>query len=411
MRASWRSLAWGEAPRAPPRGCDVPKLTQAHVEEMAAQPSWDDLTEQERQAVDRLQAELNDYVFNERLARESVARAPRQRRGPTATRSRQSRSRRRPRAADGDGGDESDADGGDDADGDAHAHSAALQWLRDGSGVLLLCWPVFDDEDAQVRCSCGKSTCTSIGKHPIAQLHPHGLNSAFSATDAGEFKLDRGFGEYPEANYGILTRGLAVLDFDAGKGGLEAKKRMEDEHGPLPGRRHLTGQAEDGRRGEHVICRQGAAPITNRNQGLRLAGYGGADVRGDGGYIVGPGSMHPSGVLVEGAGYYCPYCGVQAPTDAWLTASQVALAQSIVMSKVIGPLLDDFGRDLQQVSRATGGMVRANVAFDKPKEPEPLTEGDDMRRVDFSCHPTKPVKVLDDWHRSVFCLTCGAAQA
>jgi hypothetical protein len=44
-------------------------------------------------------------------------------------------------------------------------------------------------------------------------------------------------------------------------------------------------------------------------------------------------------------------------------------------------------------------------------EPEPvpdLEESDDMRRIDVNCHPTEPVKVLDDWDRSVHCLICGA---
>jgi hypothetical protein len=31
-----------------------------------------------------------------------------------------------------------------------------------------------------------------------------------------------------------------------------------------------------------------------------------------------------------------------------------------------------------------------------------------MRRVDFRCHPEEPVKVLDDWNRSVHCPICGA---
>lgn len=37
--------------------------------------------------------------------------------------------------------------------------------------------------------------------------------------------------------------------------------------------------------------------------------------------------------VVESAddvGYFCPYCGVQAPTDSWLTQAQPALARNIV---------------------------------------------------------------------------------
>jgi hypothetical protein len=42
--------------------------------------------------------------------------------------------------------------------------------------------------------------------------------------------------------------------------------------------------------------------------------------------------------------------------------------------------------------------------------PEPVPElddTDDMRRIDFACHPAEPVKVLDDWDRWVHCLICG----
>jgi hypothetical protein len=28
------------------------------------------------------------------------------------------------------------------------------------------------------------------------------------------------------------------------------------------------------------------------------------------------------------AGYFCPYCGVQAPVDAWLTSAQVGACQT-----------------------------------------------------------------------------------
>jgi len=30
-----------------------------------------------------------------------------------------------------------------------------------------------------------------------------------------------------------------------------------------------------------------------------------------------------------------------------------------------------------------------------------------MTRVDFACHPSEPLKILDDWHEPVHCLICG----
>lgn len=41
----------------------------------------------------------------------------------------------------------------------------------------------------------------------------------------------------------------------------------------------------------------------------------------------------------------------------------------------------------------------------------PLTEPDDMRRVDFECHPAEPVKVFENWSEPVHCLVCGQVAA
>jgi hypothetical protein len=45
--------------------------------------------------------------------------------------------------------------------------------------------------------------------------------------------------------------------------------------------------------------------------------------------------------------------------------------------------------------------------YDLPDEMDPLTEDDDMRRVDVRCHPTEPIKVIEDWPGAVYCLICG----
>ena len=36
-----------------------------------------------------------------------------------------------------------------------------------------------------------------------------------------------------------------------------------------------------------------------------------------------------------------------------------------------------------------------------------MTEVDDMTRVEFECHPTEPVKVLEEWDKPMRCLICG----
>jgi hypothetical protein len=80
---------------------------------------------------------------------------------------------------------------------------------------------------------------------------------------------------------------------------------------------------------------------------------------------------------------------VQASADAWLTQSQLALAQNIVAREVIGPMVSKLG------------------AYEEPSKLDPLTEVDDMTQIVFPCHPSEPLKILDDWRKSVRCLICG----
>lgn len=103
-------------------------------------------------------------------------------------------------------------------------------------------------------------------------------------------------------------------------------------------------------------------------------------------------------------GYFCPYCAIQAPDSSWFTKAQIELATNTVATEVVGPMMKDFGRDLQ---RDSGGFLNVTTSYDAPDEMEPLTEDDDMKRVDFGCHPDEPVKVLDGWDRPVHCLMCG----
>jgi hypothetical protein len=67
------------------------------------------------------------------------------------------------------------------------------------------------------------------------------------------------------------------------------------------------------------------------------------------------------------------------------------LAEHIVQVEVVDPMLRKF----------TGGISA------QAEDPEPLTEDDDMRRIDFACHPSEPLKLLDDWRQPVHCLVCG----
>ena len=110
---------------------------------------------------------------------------------------------------------------------------------------------------------------------------------------------------------------------------------------------------------------------------------------------------------MQDGGYFCSYCAIQAPPASWFTEAQIELAQNIVTTEVVGPMLKDFTRDIKNAGHRSGGMLSVTATYDAPDEMDPLTEADDMKRVDFECHPAQPVKVLGDWDGQVHCLICG----
>lgn len=110
-------------------------------------------------------------------------------------------------------------------------------------------------------------------------------------------------------------------------------------------------------------------------------------------------------------GYFCPYCVIQAPSGSWFTQAQLDLVQNVVATEVVGPLLKDFARDINRIGGRSRGMFKLSASSDPPEEMDPLTEADDMKRIEFLCHPTEPVKVLDDWDGQVHCLICGGETA
>lgn len=144
-------------------------------------------------------------------------------------------------------------------------------------------WPVFPlycVEDGV--CSCSKPKCTNPGKHPLT------VNGVKDAT-TDEIYIRTWWEEFPEANIGIATgapSGIVVLDIDPRHGGHESLRNLEKKYGPLPdGPKVRTGGG-----GEHLYLSHTGNSLKNQ-VGL----LPGLDVRGDGGYVVGPGSNHLSG--------------------------------------------------------------------------------------------------------------------
>lgn len=94
---------------------------------------------------------------------------------------------------------------------------------------------------------------------------------------------------WPDANIGVATgatSGFDVLDVDPRHGGEETVEALVAAHGPLP----ETAVAITGSGGRHVLFRSDSRV---RCSAGRLGV--GLDVRGNGGYIAAPPSVHPNG--------------------------------------------------------------------------------------------------------------------
>src|SRR5262245_26977213 len=174
---------------------------------------------------------------------------------------------------------------------------SALAWIGRGHGVFPLHWPV--EHNGQTACSCGRLCGKAAAKHPVARYAPHGHLSA--TLETGIAKLWFGL-RVPEANLGVSTENLVVIDSDPRHGGDESLRKLEAEHGELP----LTWKSLTGGGGTHDVYK---APdnvaIASFNAELEIK-WGrdpplgpGLDVRARGGYIVAPPSRHISG------GAYC----------------------------------------------------------------------------------------------------------
>lgn len=102
-------------------------------------------------------------------------------------------------------------------------------------------------------------------------------------------EVEAWYAQRPDANVAIVTgilSGLIVVDVDPGHGGDSSLRRLERAHSKIP----ATMTAKTGGGGRHLYFLHPGDELRNR-----VGVYPGIDVRGDGGYIVAPPSLHPSG--------------------------------------------------------------------------------------------------------------------
>lgn len=167
-------------------------------------------------------------------------------------------------------------------------------------------WPVLPLHSVRDRrCTCARSDrCESAGKHP---LNPHGVAEA--ATDAATIR--KWWTRWPFANVGIATgqKSFVVLDIDPRHGGDMSLQDLEAQHGRIP----QTPESLTGGGGRHLCFAPAGCLVRNK------AGFApGLDIRGDGGYIVAPPSVHASGKSYVWEGSSGPEAVAFAPLPDWL---------------------------------------------------------------------------------------------
>ena len=146
-------------------------------------------------------------------------------------------------------------------------------------------FPVFEAVPPR-GCSCRRTECHDKGKHPRTK---HGFNDG--TTD--DVIIWRWWEKWPSASVGIATgleSGIVVLDIDPARGGWESIEMLEEAIGEIP----KNVLVFTGGGGVHLYLQHPGGSIPSSNNLLP-----GLDIRGDGGFVVAPPSIHESGQKYE----------------------------------------------------------------------------------------------------------------
>ena len=103
-------------------------------------------------------------------------------------------------------------------------------------------------------------------------------------------------------------------------------------------------------------------------------------------------------------GYCCPYCAMWAQPDQWFTEAQLDYLEQAAPAAVadeVNEILSESGKPF--------GLLRYTPSNPPSASDEMPPEPNDMRRVDFRCHPKEPLKVAEAWDDPIHCLVCGVS--
>lgn len=167
---------------------------------------------------------------------------------------------------------------------------------------------------------------------------------------------------WPDANVGGLTgHGRDVLDVDPKNGGLVSLEAIEEAHGALP----LTPTVKTGSGGLHFWFTLPDGVVLGNSAGKLGPGL---DIRGDGGQVVLPPSIHPNGTpyswLGEARIGEVPF----APMPEWmlaeLTGTSTTAGRAVPPQEWAGLVSGGASNGTRNVnlSRIAGHLLRRYVA-------------------------------------------------
>jgi hypothetical protein len=136
-------------------------------------------------------------------------------------------------------------------------------------------------------CTCGKETCKDQGKHPRTE-------NGFKDSSSSPEEIRQWWTRWNNANIGIPTghpNYIVVLDVDPRHGGDISLAKLEAKHGKLPS----TFTVNTGGGGAHYYFSRFTGPKIKSVANAFGDAYPGLDVKGEHGYVIGPGSLHLSG--------------------------------------------------------------------------------------------------------------------
>ena len=169
----------------------------------------------------------------------------------------------------------------------------ALSYIQFGWAVLPLHGLV------NGNCTCGNPKCSSVAKHPKTR------NGSKDASK-DPMQVCDWWARWPSANIGIATgkaSNLVVVDIDPRHGGDKSWQEWVARN-PIP----KTLSVATGGNGKHLYFSAPGDKIKNRAGILP-----GVDIRGEGGYVVAPGSIHQSGNEYQWVGDLDPKAIIPLP--------------------------------------------------------------------------------------------------